>query len=517
MSLVREAGSKSVAHFSTPYRGTWQAVSAHQLTGDALYNSMNVFLREGKLRARPGLLLLNNTTFESPVLGGVMAVTANDKILIAITKDKCYELGSSGGPNALWVPTSSGTYATNDDTVVDITITQLGTGVVGVVASPGHLLKKWLIGAGLSEITPLPGQTIPIAKSVCTSGRRIVALVEPHTVRWTSVLTYNDWNPLATANVSSTNDEGICVVSLSNLAFVLYKERSIYLARAQAGSNATAFNFAEPINVEGPAGVHAVVNIHGAHMYMTKNGRIGSFDGTRYPQWIADGLWLFLQSDIDPVYSSKIFGVYDYRLHTAIFYYPRVGDAGSLKGMVVINLPLEGGGILEGRSLDQAAIYLGTLPASFLGVATRPCSYGYEMRFDGRIDQSLLFTTDSLHSCNLAETVRSDDGLSFTSSFQTGLATLPDMVHHQLNVESWLERTNGYGFVTVSAVTSDTLDLPGGTVDLANPQVVDLNVNPVREYIAFNIPTRFFGLRYEWDSLSTVKYAGVSVYGRAVA
>ena len=516
MSLVREAGSKQIAQFTTPYRGTWKAVSAHQLTPDALYDSMNVFIREGKLRSRPGLSLLNSTVFNSPVLGGSMAVAPTDKVLVAITKDRCYELPSTA---TQWTQTSTGVYAIDDNISIDTTFTQVGTNIIGVVASPGQLIKQWNINAGLSAIVAAQPstQTIPTAISVCTTGRRIIALIKPHTVAWTSILSFNDWPALATANISSTNDSGICVVSLSNLAFVLYKERSIYLARAQAGSDASAFNFAEPINVEGPAGIHAVVDIHGSHMYMTKNGRIGSFDGTRYPQWIADGLWLFLQSDIDPSYASKIFGIYDYRLHTAIFYYPKIGDNGNLRGMVVINMPLEGGGILEGRPLDQAAIYLGILPASFLGISSRPCSYGYEMRFNNQIDRIVLFTADNLHSVTLDELARYDDSLPFNSSFQTGLSTLPDMVHHQLNTESWLERADGYGSVTISAVTSDTLESPAGSVDINNPQIIDLNFNPVREYIGFNIPTRFFGLKYEWDSLSTLRYAGAIIYGRAVA
>ena len=516
MSLVREAGSKAVAHFTTPYRGTWRAVSAHQLTLDAVYDSMNVFIRQGKLRSRPGLSLLNSTAFNSPVLGGGMAVTPTDKVLVAITKDRCYELPSAA---TQWTQTSTGVYAADNNASIDITFTQVGTNIIGVVASANQLVKQWNIGVGISPIVAAQPstQTIPTAISVCTTGRRIIALIAPHTVAWTSVLSFNDWPALATVNISSTNDSGVCVVSLSNLAFVLYKERSIYLARAQAGSDASAFNFAEPISVEGPAGVHAVVNIHGAHMYMTKNGRIGSFDGTRYPQWIADGLWLFLQGDIDPVYANKIFGVYDYRLHTAIFYYPKIGDSGQLKGMVVINMPLEGGGILEGRPLDQAAIYLGILPASFLGVSSRPCSYGYEMRFNNTIDRNVLFTADNLNSTILNELAQDDSGSPFTSSFQTGLATLPDMVHHQLNVESWLERADGYGSVTISAVTSDTLESTNGSVDTSNPQIIDLNINPVREYIGFNIPTRFFGLQYSWDSTSTVQYAGATAYGRAVA
>lgn len=507
MTLVRDAGATLIAQFPVPYKGTWKSVAVNQLSPDALYDSNNVFIRKGKLRERPGLTLLNNSIFDAPVIGGAMAVTPTDKVLLAVSKGKLYTLKST---DSLWQTDTTTAFATDDNKVVDVTFLETASQYVAVFASAGYKLKRWIQGSGAAEITATFG-TVPTAISVCTTARRIVALIDPHTVVWSSTLTYDNWTTLAIAKLAQTNDKGICVRTLSNLSFVVYKERSIYLARAQSGSDAFAFGFAEPIIVEGPAGLHAVVIANSTHFYMTTNGRIALFNGSAYPQWIADGLWLYLQDDIDPAYTNKIFGVFDYRLNIIIFFYPRNGDGGLLKGAVIINLPLEGSGV--------------TSFSFFLAQFEKAVSYGYERRFNNVIDRTVLFTTGILtvydtivlSSTILDELAISDLGTNFTASFQTSLQPLPDMKHYHTSIEAFLERANGNGSVKVYPVVSDTLENEAGTVIQDDNSVIDLNFNPVREYLGFTIQSRFFGLKYEWTSGSKVRYAGTQVYGRVTA
>ena len=501
MTLVREAGSQVISNFTVPYRGTWRSVAANQLTPDALYNSNNVFIREGKLRERPGLSLLNNTVFTTPIIGGSMAVTPTTKILLAITRSTLYTLSPSA---TSWIIDTATSFAANDDNIIDITFLETANQYVAVIANNSTTLKRWIQGSGAAPITAVNG-TVPAAKSVCTAARRIIFLVEPHTVGWTATLTYDNFPALAFAKIAATNDLGICVKSLSTLAFAVYKERSIYVARAQAGTDASAFGFNEPIIVEGPAGVHAVVNINGTHIYMTQNGRIAIFNGSAYPEWIADGLWLYLQSDIDATYAYKIFGVFDYRLHTVSFHYPRLSDSnGRMTGLVIVNLPLEGSGV------DKYA--------SFLGTVSKPCSYGYEMRFNQQIDRSILFTSTAGDNKSFIfnEDANTDDNVPYACLFQTPLIPMPDMKYSQVSVESFLERADGNGIVTVYSVTSDMLESKTGTKQLSAYNIIDLNDNPVSEYVGFNVPTRFFSLQYEWLSTSKVRYAGAAVYGRVV-
>lgn len=506
MSLVLEAGATPLVAFTVPYKGTNNSVAAHQLTPDTLYSSMNVYIRRGKLRQRPGLTVMNGTVFDHPVIGGAMAVTPAHKVLLAVTRTQLFTLDAA---DSQWQTDTVASFANSDDSPVDITFLETMSQYVAIIANEDYQLKRWIEGSGAATIA---AANVPVAKSVCTAASRIVALIHPHTLQWSSVLDYTSWPALAIAKIAQTNDTAICVRGLTTLDFVIYKERSIYVAKSQAGSDASAFNIQFAQEVEGPAGTLAVVNVDNGHMYMTKSGRVGIFDGSTRVQWIADGLWVFLQSDIDPQYSGKIFGVYDYRLHTVTFWYPRRGDAGLMRGMLLINLPLQGSGI------EQPAAFTRYVSAAFLGVSNEPCSAAFESRFADQIDTSVIFTATPTgpQSFTFDDTSPYDHFVAFQCSFQTPLFPLPTMKHSQITLETYLERSNGNGTVTVNAVTSDALENEGGTVS-DEAQLVDLNSNPVREYIAFNIPTRFFGVKYSWLSENTVRYAGTVLHGRVVA
>jgi hypothetical protein len=234
---------------------------------------------------------------------------------------------------------------------------------------------------------------------------------------------------------------------------------------------------------------------------MSDDGRIAVFDGQSDVQWIADGLWLFLQNDIDSSYAYKIFGVYDHRLHCVIFYYPRNGDNGLLKGMVIINLPLQGSGI------DKYS--------AFLGISSIPVTYGCRKRFENQINRSVIFSSSvsDQQSFQLDELSQYDDETVFNCSFQTSLLPLPDLRHYHINVESFLQRGTSYGGVTLKLVSSNALESLGGTINPNPAHMIDLAVIPIQEYYGFNIPTRWVGLNYSWLSTSTVRYGGAVMYG----
>ncbi len=510
-TLVREAGATSIAQFTVPFKGTWNSMAANMISHDSIYNSLNVFIRGGRLRERPGLTLFANAVFGQPIIGGRMAVTLSGKTLLAISKDASFVF-NEGDSN--WVVENQIPFATDNNKQISTTFLETANEYVAIIASPDFVLKRWIRGIGSAVIVQndsLVSGDVPIAKSVCTAASRIVALVDPHTLRWTKVKRYDSWPALAVAKVSQTADAGICVKSLSTLDFVIYKERSIYVAKSQSGTDAQAFNIQFSQTVEGPASVHAVVEAEAVHIYMTKNGRVGLFDGSNKVQWIADGIWLYLQDQIDPTFANKIFGFYDYRLHIVMFYWPPKDQHGLLKGITIINLPLQGSGVEPTPYLTR---YVST---AFLGSTEIPCSFGFEQRFNSTIDRALLFTTETPRSCYLDETNRTDVNLGYLCSFQTGLAPLPDMKHYQISVENLFERADKNGQITIRAVTSDMLENPGGLIQLASEQIIDLNNNPVQEYIGFNISTRFFGLQYSWvSSNSKVRWGGTAVYGRTL-
>lgn len=510
-SLVKEPGVSPIGQFTVPTRGTWNSVAINNVPTDAVYLSNNVFIREGKLRERPGLFPFPGSSFTDPVVGGVMVVTPHDNMLLAVTRNTFYVrsevdtawTGSMPFPGDL-------TFVPDERTMVDIAFMETTGTAVAIIAAQGKPLKRWdAFSHDVSVIQPVPGSTAtPLAKSVCIASRRVICLIPPHTLQWSRVFEVNNYNPLAYYKMAQTNDIGICVRSLSNLSFVLYKERSIYTARAQSGNDDTAFSFGEPLKVEGPASLHAVVDVGGSHVYMTANGRIALFDGSSYPQWIADGLWLYLQADIDPQFTSKIFGFYDFRLHCVIFYYPKRGYAGSLQGMVIVNMPM--------RSVDlQPAAP--TLPYTFLGVCRKPCTFAYESRFNN-IDRSLIFggTLNDHTAYTLEEAYKYDDDIAFDCSIQTGLLPMPNGIHGYPSIETLVERQYGYGYMEVEPIISNSLEQRGGYVPDLKGKAINLEGTDIlRSYDGFDVQCRFFGLRYNWSSLSTVRYSGTVVYARS--
>lgn len=505
MALIQEPGSSPIAQYTTPFRGTWNSAAVHAIPEDALYDSLNVFIRKGKLRQRPGLDLYTTTIFPSRVIGGDLAVTPDEERLVVYTKDECYEKGEADSTFNL---TDTKTFADSDSSIIDVVFTQVVSGYFGLVANVGYKLKAWNSLTHLTdEIVPSLGTT-PFAKSVCISARRVVTLVHPHTLIWSKTNTIDQFDPLGFARISQTNDVGICVKSISNLSFVAYKERSIYPARAQAGNEDTAFSFGEPIRVEGPAGIKAVVDVGGQHCYMTRNGRIALFDGIRYPQWISDGLWLFLQQDIDPTYASSITGVFDYRLHTLTFYYPRMGGEGQLTGMVIINFPY------AGDPSNQIAF-----PICFKGESGIPISHACEVRFSNIIDRSLLFSSTNLDCQSFIsnEETNDDDGVNFNCSFQLPMKGTERGMIADVSIETMVERGFDYGSLKVQPVIGNGLESEDGIIPDMVEKYVDLTGNPLNDRIlAFNTPCRFFGLKYSWRSDSKVRYSGAIVYSRGI-
>jgi hypothetical protein len=499
--LLPEATSNVVATFDVPTTGTLATLAIHKVPQNALFDSLNVFLRNGKLRARPGHVRLTATSFVEPVICARTAVTPLVRLALAITKNNLYELGEN---DTVWSHQLTNTqFALNDTSVIDMAFLEVSNTYVGIIASEGLPLRAWNSVLHTADIvTPFSG-ILPKPKSVCIAARRAIYLTSPHTLQWSNVFQYNAFDPLAIYKIAQTNDRGICVRSLSNLSFVLYKERSIYTARAQSGSNETAFAFSEPIRVDGPAGINAVVDMGGTHMYMTRNGRVALFDGTRYPQWICDGLWLFLQQDIDPKYVHRIHGTYDYRLHAVTFYYPRMEDNGALRGMLIVNLPFEGVDV-EGQPV-----------ACFKGMSTLPVTASTELLFSDQVDRSLIFLYDSfdIRDGVLDEDVTLDDSVEYACLLQTGLVGMPQGKFTQVTVESFLERKYGYGAINIQPVVSNTLSEVAGYMDDIDKRPISLEEDPIRQHVGFNTPVRFFGLKYSWMSGNVVRYAGGVVTG----
>jgi len=70
--------------------------------------------------------------------------------------------------------------------------------------------------------------------------------------------------------------------------------------------------------------------------------------------------------------------------------------------------------------------------------------------------------------------------------------------------------------VNMYTVNSDAPENETIVIQYNNGSVINLNSSELVEYIGFNTPTRFVGVRYEWLSANNVRYAGAALYGRLV-
>jgi len=506
-----EAGAQPLAMFQLPTKGVWKYTSAHLIPPDALADVQNMFLFRGKLRPRPGM---TDVTFSygsgstNPILGGAFFIGgAGNNRVVAISRTECREVTGIPGTFAT---TSTGTYAANDNKVLEFDLMFEGANLRGVMADNASPLLQYQNTLGLSTMTASQG-TIPTnVQSLCIAAQRVVCLIAAggnasyaqDTLIWSAVNDHTGWPALAYAPANATQDIGTCVRQLGSIGAAIYKKRSIYVVRARPGTDASAFSLSEPFKAEGPAGAHALVPIEGRHIYMTENGRLGIFDGTRYPVWFADHLWQYLQEDIDHTYAYKILGVYSYRHKAILFFYPRASDGtGALVGLVMVTIP----------PIEMAADPL-LQSAAWLGVTSNPPTFGLTVFPSATEPQTMLFDA-SRRICYFDQAATSDVGAAFTGFLQTPLIPIPGLVTQQINVETFLERLAGYGTVQLQLVTNNMLDSLLGT--LSGLQNIDLTQTPVREYYGFNTPARFVGIRLSFTSTSARPfYAGAGLYGR---
>ena len=520
ISYQNDPSARLLKTYFPPFKGTWKTLPSHLLPDDVLQDSMNVTLLSGKLRSRLGLLEFDTADFNTNIVGSFLFIdVGNSKFPIASTSTKLYKY--DGG----WMEMTGG-LALMPATQVKMASIQIGNSVYLLYANGTDTVKFSNNGAILQNITPYidpvtGASTIPILKDICTSFNRIVGFSPPYVVTWCSALTssylnFTNWPASNQTVLSDTEDSIVAIATLGTLNLAIYKEGNIFVGLAQAGSDSQAFRFEHRGQYEGPAGVQAVVKALGGHVYMTPTGRIGYFDGTQQ-QWLADGLWPFLQDDIDLTYAENIFGVYNYKTSEIYFWYPKVGDSGLLKGMVTLNTIYPTAGI--------------TTVSYFLGETAFHCSNGLSVPLFNASKNPLVFGNPTFpvnthKTFSLDKDTYTDNNVSFQCSMKTGLfkpaplaAISQGFTQSKDNsdiyrpiIELYVERNVSKGLVTVSPLTSNSLENDG---DLGDFEVIDLTKMVPNEFIGSNNSGSFLGLNLSWDSLALVSYKGCDIYGRA--
>lgn len=507
----KDPKAKLLKSYLPPFKGTWKTLPAYLIPDDAIQDSLNVTILGGKLRSRCGLLSYNANDLGNKVLGSFLNVdTLNIKSPICSTRNKILRFIHNGWQDI----TGAVTLTATDEAQIRMSSLQLGTNVYVLYTNQTDTLKI-ISQAGYlaADITPRTG-TIPILWDVCTSFSRFVGIQPPYAVRWCDIindqyLSFTSWPALNQAILADTEDSLVAIRSLGTLGVAVYKEGNIFVGIAQTGNNSQAFRFEHRGEYEGPAGVNAIVNVNGSHVYMTPSGRIGLFNGTQQ-NWIADGIWPFLQDDLDPLHTGKIFGVYNYLTAEITFWYPRQGDNGECKGMIIVDIPYPLAGIQDF--------------AYFIGRSAFPCSNGLTVRiFDSR-KSPLIFGGEN-ETFVLDKDTYSDRYLKFPCGFTQGLfqptetPTPGERINDNHNIylpilSVLASRGSGRGLVGVSAMTSGQLEDDGVA---SQKTVIDLTDTPFNEYLAFpDAEGSFLGVQFTWDSTAKFEYKGCDIYGRAV-
>ena len=507
-----EPGSTLLQAYRTPFQGTWKTLPVHFLPPDVLFDSQNVRIHRGALRSRPGLVLTHDTDLLQPAVGSYLFLGSDvlKRPMVATTDDiwmlQNEALLRDAPGSEVWAPLALTGWNVTRDQPARFTSLEHTAQITTVVVSPGSVPYYKDEAAG--TFVPIPDTFPRNPVDCCTVAGRILLLLPPFTVRWSNFLdplTYQD----GSINIlADTEDKVVAIRNLGTLGFVVYKEGSRYIGLAQAGSDANAFRFEYyGVEIEGPCGPNALVSVQGSHMYLTPTGRVGVFDGSQH-QWIADGLWTFLQQDLDKAYLQRVCGYYDYEQNAVVFFYPRKGEGGQVHGMILLDLPYPTAGI--------------TTLASFLGFTSIDVGTTLSIRLFANTTEPYVFGTPAVTLHGASRSYRAmpasllDDTMPFSCSFQPGLLATPDSMIHKPYLEVQALRGEDRGLVDIYQVTSNLLETEGGTVE-DFPTQLDLTTLAPAQFLGFTEAAAFLGFRVEWPSTANFAYYGADLYGRPTA
>jgi hypothetical protein len=473
---------------------------AHRLADTHLWDAQNIVVREGCVQPRPGMTPFG--TFSVNDFGarpmGALQLVRVDQLAIPVVATTTSVWKLVGG---VWVNITGPGLTGSPDRPVRMTLLEFGTpGVVYLVLVNGQAVQSW---DGTALTTSAIAGSPPAFTDVATAYDRIIGLIPPYEVAWGDALSLSTWSQLNRRLLAETPDEKVAISAFGTYTIAVYGRNSIFIGTAQAGPPSQAFRFDLVKVVDGPAGPAARIQVDGVDYYMTSQGRLAAFDGANH-RWIADGFWPYVQPtetpvspQIDAQYARRVVATYDRHFGELRFYYPRVGDGGEPKGLVVCYLPQPEAG----------------LPGYFAlpGASTQAVTAAAPIRLDDGLDRLLLASPTTLKS--YTPTGPTDDGTTFDCALQTGLK--PSGLKRVAHAEPFVERGEGFGTLDVAAVSSFILDTPGGTVH-PHPRTVDLTFGGGTETrVPFDAQGRFYGLRVSFRSTAHVRYHGAVLHGTA--
>lgn len=497
-----------------PLGGVYRTVSAEGLPAEALYDALNVVPRNGVLQLRPGYVSASNTLtgrgvglFEHVQIRGVgvdvgfqgnafqnnaFQVTAGQELvgsIVGMTNTKIARLSGN-----TWIDLTDVALTALPASQGQACAIEIGGSSILVMTNGQDTPRSWNgVDATVAQIAGTP----PKWTDIVTLGGRVLGIIPPYAVRWGNYLNLTTWPALNFKPLADTVDGLVAIEQLGAESAVIYKQRSIWLVSIVGGSDAAFFRFDLRAVADGPSSPAAVVDLGGVHLYMTSTGRVGMFDGVSQ-NWVADGIWPLIRADIDPELAKRTSGVYDPITGLVTFFYPRVGDGGAVKGMLICLPPhisgTEGFSFFPGRTtMDITACHAQI----------------------GSARQTFVFAGETPTQLFLQSEGASDNTTNFTGSWQTGLQEPEGRGVYRLDgVETFVERGANYGTLTVTPLTSYLLTNPSGT--LGTPVNINLAQIPSgpHEVQAGDHRARFVGLKYSITQPATLRFHGAQAMGR---
>jgi len=474
-----------------PIKGVLRGYQDIKIPPDGLFDSSNADIEDGTLQGRRGLTQLSSQVLGARPMGSLNFwdnVTADYIFVVTTAKAWVYTVSSG-----VWADLDGGLTGTADNPV---SVEQFAFGsplknriyfVNGV-----DPLKTWKVGdATVSTVVSGTGNQPPIMRDLTVIADRLVGIVGSHAIQWSEPLddgTVSGWPSLNQRVFGETAAPLIAIKTMGTVGGVAYKKDSIWLGEVTGLPGGSSFRWSLFDYVEGPAGSNAVVNAGGRHYYMTRNGRIGYFNGFMH-KWVVDGAWKTVKDEIDLNAPFRVHGIWIPQLEEVRFYYQRAGQS-ITDGMVILRL--------ENKQMGRPY-------AAFPGRMGKSVTAGCEI-YDNNFTTSVAFTSDTQKLYTISGLT--DDGTAVSGFIQTGMI-LPNQqqgIDRVLPIEPFLERGGGFGTVTMKAVTSNILDNINGV--LSTGASIDLTLTPPKTIVGLDARGRFIGMRLEWTSASTIKYRG---------
>lgn len=473
-----------------PIRGVVRGINDLAISKDTLLDGSNIEIIDSTLRGRRGLTTLSSTLFGARPMAGLNIWQNNTASFIVLaTTAKIWTYDISG---AAWTDRSGSLTATADDATRIIQFA-FGTPTVtrAYVCNGVNVLKTWKAGdASASNVSGTP----PIFRDLTVLGNYILGLVGSHDIRWSNPLTDATWPAGNIKVIAETPSPTAAIRHLGNLGAVCYKKDGAWLGELTGLAGASAIRWTFLVSLEGPAGPPALVEAGdgGPHVYMTRTGRIGMFDGAAI-RWIAEGVWSIIKDEIDQTKPNRIWGVYKQADHQVWFTYKRTGQTNT-DGLVIVQL-----------ARRETNLPFAAFPGRWGKSVTAGCSV-YEESFT----TDVVFTDNTGAEKSYKVTGTDDDGTTISSTLQPGYVPTDGIESVRvLSLEPFVERSAGFGTLTVKAITSNVLDTTLGTQSTGIS--VDLAQTPIKETVGVDARGRYLSVRLEWNSSATVRYRGVTL------